>query len=169
MLATLCGQSGMRFVWLRLLATYGPKDDPRHLIPSVIESLLAGERPALTAGEQLWDYLYMEDAAEALYRTAITPAAEGVYNLASGHSETVRRIAERLRDLIDPRLPLGFGDVPGHPGGLMSLRGDVSKLQAAVGWSPETDLENGLRKTLEWHRGKDRNHESIRLYCGDSA
>jgi UDP-glucose 4-epimerase len=154
MLATLCGQSGLRFVWLRLLAIYGPKDDPQHLIPSVIEKLLAGVRPSLTAGEQPWDYLYVEDAAEGVYRTAVTPAAEGVYNLGSGHSETVRRIVERLRDMIEPGLPLGFGEVPYSPGTVMSLRGNITKLRQATGWSPDTDLQSGLRKTLEWHTNK---------------
>ena len=154
MLAALCGQAGVRFVWLRLLATYGPKDDPRHLIPSVIEKLLAGVRPSLTTGEQPWDYLYVEDAAAAVYRAAITPAAEGMYNLGSGHSETVRRIVESLRDMIDPGLPLGFGDIPHSPGTVTSLRGTIAKLRNATGWSPATDLQSGLRKTLEWHSNK---------------
>jgi UDP-glucose 4-epimerase len=150
MLETLCRQADMRFVWLRLLAVYGPKDDPRHLIPSVIESLLAGTRPSLTAGNQWWDYLYVEDAAEAIYRVA-TSEAGGVFNLSSGHAETVRQIVERVRDMIDPSLPLGFGDLPHTP---VALRGDTTKFRQATGWSPETDLESGLRRTLEWHRTK---------------
>jgi nucleoside-diphosphate-sugar epimerase len=167
MLAALCGAAGMRFVWLRLLAAYGPKDDPRHLIPSVIETLLSGARPALTAGEQLWDYLYVEDAAEAIYRAAATQAAEGMYNLASGHAETVRRMVERLRDMIDPELALGFGEIPYGPGGPMSIRADAGKLRNATGWSAATDLESGLRRTLEWHRSKSGKNENIRLHCGN--
>jgi UDP-glucose 4-epimerase len=154
MLASLCGQSGVRFAWLRLLASYGPKDDPRHLIPAVIEKLLVREKPSLTAGEQRWDYLYVEDAADAVYRTAVTPGAEGVYNLGSGRSETVRRIVEGLRDMIDPGLPIGFGDIPYSPGPLVSLEGSVTKFRKVTGWSPETDLQSGLRKTVEWHRRK---------------
>jgi UDP-glucose 4-epimerase len=169
MLAMLCGQSGMRFVWLRLLATYGPKDDPRHLLPSLIEKLLAGVRPSLTAGEQLWDYLYVEDAAEAIYRTATALTTDGVYILGSGRSATVRQITECLRDMIDPGLPLGFGEVPYGPDMVRSLRGSITKLQQATGWSPQTDLESGLRKTLEWHRGKGRNNESIRLHRGTAT
>jgi nucleoside-diphosphate-sugar epimerase len=155
MLEALCGQSGLRFVWLRLLATYGPKDDPRHLIPSVIESLLAGKRPSLTSGEQFWDYLYVDDAAKAIYRAAVTPA-RGIYNLASGQAERVRCIVEFLRDRIDPRLPLGFGDL--DQGAPPSLRADISRLRTATGWSPEIDLATGLAMTLEWHRSNRRVH-----------
>ena len=151
MLQSLCDSSRMRFIWLRLLATYGPADDPRHLIPSLIGKLLARERPQLTAGDQRWDYLYVDDAAEAIYRAAMVPTAEGVFNLASGRAETVRWIVEHLRDLIDPALPLGFGEIPGAS---PSLTGDSTALRRATGWTPATDLETGLRKTVDWHRSK---------------
>ena len=57
---------GMRHTWVRLVAVYGPGDDPKHLIPFTIRTLLAGKKPALTKGEQRWDYLYVEDAARRL-------------------------------------------------------------------------------------------------------
>ncbi len=134
LLQKLCELSDVRYVWLRLFATYGPKDDLRHLIPSVIEKLLEGSRPSLTAGEQAWDYLYVEDAAEAIYRVANEPDACGVYNLASGEAHAVRDIVSRLRDMIDPSLPLGFGDIPYSPGALFNLRADVTRLRTATGW-----------------------------------
>src|SRR5687767_43382 len=104
----LSESSGIRYVWLRLLATYGPKDDERHLLPSTIRSLLSGDRPKLTAGDQHWDYLYVEDAANAIYQTAINNDAQGVFNLASGETHAIREIIERIRDLIDPSLCLQF-------------------------------------------------------------
>jgi len=157
MLAALCAKSDIRFLWLRLFATYGPKDDPAHLIPSVIEKLLAGERSSLTAGEQVWDYMYVEDAAECLYRAACAPDAAGIYNLCSGYPETVHRIVERLRDMVDPSLPLGFGDIPYGPGAVMSVRGENAKIRNAIGFSPRTSLCSGLRKTLDWHIQPERN------------
>jgi UDP-glucose 4-epimerase len=156
LLAALCEQSGVRFVWLRLLASYGPKDDPRHLIPSVIEQLLAGVRPSLTEGNQLWDYLYVEDAAEAIYSGAILPSVTGFYNLGSGRPETVRSIVERLRNMIDPALSLGFEERPAVPQTAETVYGDITKLHAATGWYPQTHLEDGLCKTLEWHKDRRR-------------
>lgn len=149
--AKLCGLAGVRHVWLRLLATYGPKDDERHLIPSVISSLLRGERPRLTAGEQLWDYLYVEDAARAV-AAAVNPGARGVFNLGSGRAATVRAVAERLRDLIDPSAVLGFGEVPYAPGQLMRIETSIERLRRATGWEPRVGLEEGLGRTVEWHR-----------------
>jgi UDP-glucose 4-epimerase len=148
----LCAMTETRFLWLRLLAAYGPMDDPRHLLPSVINQLLDGERPALTPGEQRWDYLYIEDAAEAICRLALETSASGVFNLGSGDALTVRSLVETVRDLIDPALPLGLGDVPYRPDQVMHLEGDLAKLTTATGWRPEVTMEEGLRRTLAWHR-----------------
>ena len=151
-LGTSCERAGMRLVWVRLLATYGPKDDARHLIPSVTLQLLARRRPALTRGEQRWDYLYVADAAEALLAVAECERAAGVYNLGSGEAVAVRRIVEKLRDLIDPSLPLGLGELPYREDQLMLLQADIGKLRAATGWTPTTALDDGLGKTAEWYR-----------------
>ncbi len=151
----LCELTGMRYVWLRLLATYGPKDDERHLIPSVIRRLLKGERASLTSGEQKWDYLYVEDAAEAIYRAAVTEDAEGIFNLSSGEAHTVRSIVERIRNLIDPSASLGFGELATSPDQIRHLQADITKLEAATGWTPRTSLDEGLRRTVEWSRQSD--------------
>jgi UDP-glucose 4-epimerase len=153
----LCAMTDTRFLWVRLLAAYGPMDDPRHLLPSVINQLLNGIRPSLTPGEQYCDYLYVEDAADAICRLALETPAQGIFNLGSGDAHTVRDLVEKVRDLIQPSLPLGFGDVPYRPNQVMYLEGDISKLTAATGWQPQTSLEEGLRRTVEWHRKTQAN------------
>jgi UDP-glucose 4-epimerase len=142
--------TGVRTVWLRLLAAYGPADDEERLIPSTLRCLLAGERPALTAGTQHWDCLYVDDAAEAIRAAAVTPGVAGTYVLASGEAPTVRELVERLRDQLDPALPLGFGEVPGASAS--GLRGDASRLRRDTGWAPRTRLDEGVRRTVEWYR-----------------
>ncbi len=143
--------AGIRHTWVRLLAIYGPEDDPRHLIPSVIQTLCAGRKPALTRGEQKWDYLYVEDAARALCSIA-EARATGTLNLASGETIELRRLVEQIRDLVNSHLPLGFGDVPYRTDQVMHLEADISRLQSATGWKPETSLEVGLRRTVEWFK-----------------
>lgn len=148
----LCEILGMRFCHIRLFWTYGPRDDERRLLPYVIKSLLAEEVAALTPGQQLWDYLYIEDAADAIYRLASAKSASGVFNLGSGRSYAIRGIVEQLRDMIDPTLPLGFGQLPYSPDQIMHLQADISRIQQATGWSPKTDLRSGLRQTIEWYK-----------------
>jgi UDP-glucose 4-epimerase len=148
----VCREAGLRFAWLRLFSSYGPMDDPALMIPGLIRTLLDGGRPALSPGTQHWDYLYVEDAARAIEAVALRTVASGVFNLGSGRTATIRSVAERVRDGIDPRLPLGFGEVPFRPGQVMHLEADVGRLREATGWSPEIDLDEGLRRTVAWFR-----------------
>lgn len=149
---SLCKRLGLRFVWLRLFAAYGPQDDPQYLIPSVIRSLLKGLRPSLTAGEQRLDYLFVQDAVRAIWLAGTRKHLSGIFNLGSGEATAVREIAETIRDLIDPALELGLGEVPYKPDQVMVLQADVRRLKGAAGWSPSVPLREGLLKTIEWHR-----------------
>ena len=144
----------MKHAHVRLLSAYGPGDDHRNMIPSVILALFAGRRPAMTKGEQVWDYVYVEDAAKALCQIA-EKGAFGTLNLASGSTVEIREIAERIRNLVDPALELGLGDLPYRPDQIMYLNGDISKLRAATGWHPETPLQEGLHRTVEWFRNEN--------------
>ncbi|MDQ2801049.1 MAG: GDP-mannose 4,6-dehydratase, partial [Armatimonadota bacterium] len=110
--------------------------------------------PALILGEQRWDYLYIDDAVEAICRLALETEAQGVFNLGSGEAHTVRSWVETTRDLIDPSLPLGFGELPYRPDQMMLLQADISKLQAATGWQPQIGPREGLQRTIDWHRAR---------------
>jgi len=148
----LCQAYQIRFFWVRPFWLYGPADDPLRLIPFVIQSLLRGQEPALTRGEQLWDYLYIYDAIEAIWLLATHPTAQGIFNLGSGKVYTIRSIVEQIRDLIDPRLSLGFGRVPYAVDQIMHLQADITNLQQTIGWSPQTHLIDGLTRTINWYR-----------------
>ena len=106
--ARLAAQWDIRFLWLRVFSTYGPGDNPEWMIPYLIRTLLEGKRPSLTACQQQWDYLYVDDAAEAIYLAATTPQAQGVYNLGSGAAHPLKAIVEQIRALVDPAPALGF-------------------------------------------------------------
>ena len=145
--------AGIRHVWLRLLSAYGPGDDERHMLPSVILSLLAKQKPAMTSGEQVWDYLYVDDAAAAIC-SVLEQEVEGVFNLSSGSTATIASIVEQIRDLIDPSLPIGFGELPYRDDQVMHLEGDITRLSNATGWRPTVSLQKGLKQTIEWYLEK---------------
>ena len=147
-----CERLGLDHVWPRILSVYGPHDGENAMIPAVIRQLLAGERPALTAGEQVWDYLYADDAAEALVCMALRGKNGAVYPLGSGKARPLREYVEQLRDAIDPALPLGFGEVPCGEKQVMYLEADLSALEADTGFSPGTDFRVGIGRTVEWMR-----------------
>ena len=139
----------MRWAWLRLTAAYGPMDDRAHLLPSVIQDLLAARRPAVSHGAQEWDYLYVEDVAEAIRAVVVNEAARGHPQPLGRRGLDVRALVEEVRDLIDPALQVGFGE---RGGGGASVRGDASRLRELTGWAPTVALPDGLRATVEWER-----------------
>jgi UDP-glucose 4-epimerase len=145
----MCATYGMRWVWLRLTAAYGPMDDRAHLLPSVIQDLLAAKRPSVSAGTQEWNYVYVEDVADAILAVISTEAAHGVLNVAAVDAWTVRALVEEVRDLVDPGLDVGFGE---RGGAGNSVRSDPSRLREITGWEPRVGLADGLRATVAWER-----------------
>jgi len=153
-LDSLSTAEGFDFGWLRLFSTYGPTDDPSWLIPYITLQLLQGKRPALTAAEQVWDYLHVRDVASSVI-AAIDSHARGLYNLGSGNAVPLREIITQVRDQIDPSLPLGFGEIPYRPDQVMHLEADITALSAATGWRPTIELASGIRETVDWFRKED--------------
>jgi nucleoside-diphosphate-sugar epimerase len=151
----LCKVNRVRFSWLRLFSCYGPSDTSTFMIPTVIESLLNRCPPPLTSGSQIWDYLYVTDAADAIVRVAKSFELTGVFNLGSGIGVPIKLIIEQLRDLVDKELPLTFGEVSYGPNSIMHLQADISRL-SSIGWHPKTTLADGLKNTIDWHRSGNK-------------
>lgn len=145
---------GLDHVWVRILSVYGPGDGLSTMISSVICQLLRGEKPALTGGEQWWDYLYSGDAARALFLIGRLGVSGRVYPLGSGNAMPLRNYIEILRDEIDPALPLGFGEIPYGPLQVDFLEADLFTLWRDTGFEPEVCFEQGIRKTIEYWKGR---------------
>ena len=143
----ICELAGVRHAWLRIFSTYGPGDNPHWLLPSLIRDLLAGQRPSLTACEQTWDYLHVDDAAAAFTAVAASSAC-GIFNLASGIELQLRQVIELIRDLVDPTAELGFGEVPYRDDQVMRMQVSVDRLAAAAGFSPRVGLIDGLSQLV---------------------
>ena len=148
MTRSVCHQLGLRHVWARILSVYGPNDGPLSVTSVIMDKLFAGEKPSLTAGEQKWDYLYADDAAEGLYCMAVAGKDGAIYPLGSGKEQTLREYFEQIRDAIDPSLPLGLGEIPYAPNQVMHLLADISTLQKDTGFSPCISFEEGIKLTV---------------------
>ena len=145
---------------------YGPYHFPEKLIPLVILNALEGKPlPVYGQGEQIRDWLYVEDHARALYKVATEGTVGETYNI-GGHNEkrnidVVKVICSLLEELA-PYKPEGLGayedlityvsDRPGHD---LRYAIDASKIQNNLSWVPEETFETGLRKTVLWYLNND--------------
>lgn len=149
MTRVLCKDFGIRHIWPRIVSVYGKNDGDKTLVNTLIRTLKAGESPKLTAGEQLWDYLYAADAAEALYLMAEKGKDGAVYVLGSGTSRKLKDYMMDIRDEVNKDIPLGLGEIPYLPDQAMHLEADISNLTQDTGWRPKTNFINGIRNLLK--------------------
>ena len=146
----MCEQLGIEHVWTRILSIYGPYDGENTMIMSVISKLLKGEKPSLTPGGQMWDYLYSKDVANAFYLLGEKGKNGSIYCLGGGEARPLKEYVEILKDAIDEKLELGFGDVPYGDKQVMHLCADITNLTEDTGFRPEVRFEDGIRETIEW-------------------
>ncbi|HBR91643.1 MAG TPA: dTDP-glucose 4,6-dehydratase [Acinetobacter nosocomialis] len=141
---------------------YGPYHFPEKLIPLVILNALKGKAlPIYGKGDQIRDWLYVEDHARALYKVVTEAKVGETYNI-GGHNEqknidVVKSICQLLEELA-PNKPEGVDhyvdlityvkDRPGHD---LRYAIDATKIKEDLGWVPEESFETGLRKTVEWY------------------
>ena len=144
----LCEELGIGHIWCRVLSVYGPGNSKDSMLISVAESLKRGEKPALTEGSQIWDYLYAADAAEALYLLGEKGIPGKTYVLGSGQARPLKEYIEQLRDEVAPGAELGFGEIPYGPKQVMYLQADITELTKDTGWQPHTSFIEGIRQML---------------------
>lgn len=137
---------------------YGPYHYPEKLIPLMILNALSGKPlPVYGKGEQIRDWLYVEDHARALYKVITEGQVDATYNI-GGHNEktnleVVQTLCELLQELAPSsisysRLITFVADRPGHD---QRYAIDASKIARELGWSPKESFETGIRKTVAWY------------------
>ena len=146
----LADRLGIDFIWTRVVSVYGPFDNDFTLISSAVRSLLSTGRFAATKGEQIWSYLYSEDAAEWFYRLAKSGKSGGVYLLSGTESRSLRSYLEELASAVGPDARIAFGEIPYRAGQVMKLSADVSKTVQETKYAPKTDFRTGVAKTIAW-------------------
>ncbi|MFV0829931.1 dTDP-glucose 4,6-dehydratase [Klebsiella quasipneumoniae] len=141
---------------------YGPYHFPEKLIPLTILNALAGKPlPVYGNGEQIRDWLYVEDHARALYKVATEGKSGETYNI-GGHNErknidVVRTICAILDKVVSqkPGNITHFADlitfVTDRPGHDLRYAIDAAKIQHDLGWVPQETFESGIEKTVHWY------------------
>ena len=147
-LANICEGTQTSLAWARLFHLFGPHEDPRRLVPSVTLALLGGRAAETTAGEQLRDFLHVDDVATALVLISES-GVSGPVNVASGRPVRVRDVVAHIGVLTGRSDLLKVGALPYAAGDPMAVTADVTKL-AASGFAPSRTLEEGLAETVRW-------------------
>lgn len=142
---------------------YGPYHFPEKLIPLVILNALEGKPlPIYGKGDQIRDWLYVEDHARALYKVVTEGEVGETYNI-GGHNEKQNiEVVEALCNILNELVPKPRNykelitfvtDRPGHD---VRYAIDATKIERRLGWTPVETFETGLRKTVEWYLANNK-------------
>jgi nucleoside-diphosphate-sugar epimerase len=151
---------GLETVALRYFNIFGPRQDPSSpysgVLAKFITQMLRSEQPTIFGdGEQSRDFTYIDNAVEAnlLACTAPTAKAAGqMFNVATGRRVTLNETFKALQELTAYSGQPKYGTERG--GDIKHSLADISKAEAGLGYKPKIDFEEGLRRTVEWYRGK---------------
>lgn len=146
--AMLCKKLGIRQNWVRILSVYGPNDGENTLISYVIRELKAGRSPELTKCEQIWDYLYADDGADAIL-AIVDKGKDGVaYPLGSGRGRKLSEYIEDIRKHVNPTVEVKYGSKDYYPHQPMYLVAGINELINDTEWSPCISFEKGLLNVI---------------------
>lgn len=142
---------GLTLLWGRIFHLFGPGEHRNRFIPSIILGLLNNCEIPCSHGNQIRDFLYVKDVANAFVEL-LDNQASGAFNVGSGIKISLKELANKI-SLFFPRNRhnlLQFGKLPASSSDPLELVPDIKPLKNALGWHPNFSLEEALEETIEW-------------------
>ncbi len=153
MAGTASIEAGLSSAWGRLFFLYGPGEHPDRLIPAVITSLLMGEEVLCTHGEQVRDYMYVKDAADA-FCALLDSEVSGPVNIASGRPVILKDLIGRAAQLAGRPELVRLDALSAAADDPPLLLAETRRLKDVVGWQEQWSLDAGLKESLAWWKKK---------------
>ncbi|NEU10296.1 NAD(P)-dependent oxidoreductase [Flavihumibacter sp. R14] len=141
----------IKWVWLRVFAVFGEKEDSTWLIPSVISKMLSEQQMDLTYGEQKYAYMYVQDLSDVIANIIHKDVESGVYNISSNEVRTLRSLLELIKNEINPSFKLNFGAIPYRKNQSMHVEGSIEKIEKQLGKVKFTDFNEALDRTVQYY------------------
>ena len=150
-LQAYAAQAQLSAAWGRIFFLYGPHEHPSRLVASVIQALLNNEPALCSHGNQVRDFLYVQDVADA-FVALLESSVVGPVNIASGQPVQLKAIISAIAEQLERTelVHLGALSVAGDEPPFIVA--DIRRLQTEVGWQPKYDITTGLAQTITWWR-----------------
>lgn len=155
------------FNWVVLPSTFGEGRRDDNIITYTITMLLRGERPQYGALTQMWDFLYVGEVARALRLIGERGCYAKTYGIGSGVYRQLKDYIVKLRNIIDPGLELGIGEIPSLSRKAFSSCVNIYELAKDTGFEPEVSFEEGIRKTICYYQRQMRGEKDYENFNED--
>lgn len=148
-----CSQfNGLAHCWAYLSNTYGIGNYTSNFVNFAAKLMLTGQPANFTAGEQLYDFVSVEDTAQGLYCIGEHGRANTAYYVGSNRPTALKNYIKEIRDQINPDISLHLGAIPFHGISQPKEVFDCQKLMRDTGYVPQISFLEGIKKTLPWIR-----------------
>jgi len=149
-------------ITLKLFAPYGYMDNPKKLIPYLINCALEDKIAETSPGEQMWDFIYVKDIVRA-YINGISYLSNsreryGAFNVGSGESHSIREIVDIISN-FGKTLRVNWGAIPYSNPEIFYVKADITSSKNILKWWPKYSITNGLLETYEWYKGRLNSNE----------
>lgn len=135
---------GLEFNWIRVLSIYGPNDGDNTLISYLVKTMKKNEDVHVTKCEQIWDYLYSEDAASAIKMVAEKGVNGKTYVLGSGKALILKEYVETIKKIIKSTSNIEYGYLEYSNNQVMCLYANISEIVQDIKWLPKTSFSSGI-------------------------
>lgn len=150
MARTIAGSLGVDYIRAVISNIYGPGELSPRLINTSIRKMLKGERCAFSAGEQLYDFIYVTDAAKTFEAIGEKGISNRTYYIGSQNPRPLKEFLRELRDCVDPSIEIGLGEIPFNGVSLTYKEFDINAVKNDTGYVPETTFSDGIKNTVAW-------------------
>lgn len=147
-------EHGIPTTVFRIGTMYGPNQPEHRYIVQTIRKAIANEPIPLNSGTKKRDYIYVEDVADALIRAYVSSdrSIYTIYNIGGGVSMSLQYLVERIIALSQSMSVLHIGEIPDRLSEVDEWLMDSTKAKQELNWEPSTDIETGLRKTIDFYK-----------------
>lgn len=147
-LDAFCKQNNLSYAWPRIFLMFGAHENPMRIVPYVIRSIQEKQLVEITQGNQILDYLYVNDVVNALNQL-LEGHIEGAVNVCSGKPIQLKEIVLSIAGFLGGEQLLRFGARPSSPHDPKYLVGDNTLLKRETNWVQQYTIEEGLKKTID--------------------
>ena len=137
---------------LRLFLVYGPGQKTDRFLPQLLTTLLKNKEFSMTKGQQKRDYIFIDDVVEVLIKASLIKKARGeTINICSGKQFSIKEIADTVSRILNVKNLIRH-NLPYRQYEQLDYCGDTTKAKKILNWESKTDLDIGLKKTIEWYK-----------------
>lgn len=149
LLSKYCKKNKINFIWFRIFSSYGIKEKYNWLIPYLVKNLLLKNTVSITAGEQVCDYIYIDDLISAIILSIKNKKMKGVYNLGSSKGIKIKTIVKLILKILKIKKFDKIKFKRNRKKYIPELVANTNKIKK-LGWYPKISIEKGLKKVIKY-------------------